>query len=236
VWGKKIERWRKVASAEANGIPVDLVLSLIKQESGGQVGRIAGADCRPGLIPTNAGNMVTAKRALGLMQVVPNTIKAYNKANPSDIATFEQMIGKSNSDARKQVRVGCWVFRKEIHNLNKYDPLEFPAETAPEADTNQMLFAILCYRMGFGATKKRMNEMKAKHYLLDYKVFRREYKDWGKTTEGKWINRPIHYTDTVWTNYKTHKSTSPVKSDDGTNTAIMGGLMLLAVYLWRKFS
>lgn len=215
LWPPRIERFRQMVLWESNGLPTDLILAIIKQESGGTIGRKAGATCRPWEIPTLSGGMITYNRALGLMQVVPRTIAGYNNRHPNSPVYYEQMSGKGLTDARIQIRVGCDVLAKEIRNLHSYDAAAFPGTVPSNTDTNQLLCAILGYRMGFGSLKKKLNKLKDRGLALTYANIKNEFPNWGLNQQtGQWINRPIHYTETIWTAALDHGMTPGVPVDN----------------------
>ncbi len=220
---------------ESSGFDPDLILAIIKQESGGVIGKKAGATTKPWSIPSLYGETIRYNRALGLMQVVPRTISGYNNRHPHAPVYYEQMSGKTETDARIQIRVGCDVLAKEVRNLHYYDPAAFPG-TAD--DTNQLLCAILGYRMGFGALKKKLNLLRERGLALTYENIKREFPNWGlNPNTGLWVNRPIHYTNTVWSAALDHGMTPGSPNDDipvppdlpETQLAGGGGLVALAV-------
>ncbi len=199
-WPPRIERFRLMVLWESQGIDPDLILAIIKQESGGVIGKKAGSTCKPWEIPTLAGGFITYNRALGLMQVVPRTIASYNNRHPDAPVYFEQMSGKTLTDARIQIRVGCNVLVKETHNLHSYDSAAFPGTDPDGADVNQILCAILGYRMGFGALTKKLNQLRGMGLALTYENIKEQFPLWGYNQQfGNWVNRPIHYTETIWT-------------------------------------
>lgn len=198
-WPPRIERLRSIVEWESRGFDPDLILAIIKQESGGIIGR-KGTTVKPWEIPTLASGVITYNRALGLMQVVPRTIASYNNRHPNAPAYFEQMSGETEADARIQVRVGCEILDHEIGSLHKYDSGAFPCTTPHNVNTNQLLCAILAYRMGFGALRKKLNKLKERGLALTYDNIKNEFPKWGLNQEsGQWVNRPIHYTETIWT-------------------------------------
>lgn len=200
IWPPRIERFRQIVLWESNGLPPDLILAIIKQESGGIIGRKAGSTCKAWSIPTLGGGSITYNRALGLMQVVPRTIAGYNRRHPDAPVYYEQMSGTTLTDARIQIRAGCDVLAKEIRNLHAYDSAAFPGTVPSNTDTNQLLCAILGYRMGFGSLTRKLDKLKERGLALTYQNLNREFPNWGLNQEtGKWINRPLHYTKTIWT-------------------------------------
>lgn len=203
LWPPKVERHRERVQWEAKGFDPDLILALIRQESGGVIGKKARSTTREWLIPLLSGGQILYDRALGLMQIVPRTIDSYNEHHP--IVYYEQMSGKTLNDARIQIRVGIGILGSEIKTLNNFFPIEFPGRTPSTIDTNQLLMTLLAYRMGGPALRKKLNNLKDRGLALTYENIVKEFPLWGykppdeETGEpGKWINRPIHYTDTIW--------------------------------------
>lgn len=204
-WAPIVARHRSRVLQESGGFAPDLILAIIKQESGGVIGKKAGATTKPWEIPSSSGGTLTYNRALGLMQVVPRTLASYNNRNPHVPVYFEQMSGKTEGDARIQIRVGCDVLAKEIRNLHSYDPDSFPATRPNNVDTNQLKCAILGYRMGFGNLSNKLKKLRQRGLALTYKNIKREFPHWGlNPNTGIWINRPIHYTEKIWTNALNH--------------------------------
>jgi len=205
-WKPKIERFRQMVLWESNGLDPDLILALIKQESGGVIGKKARSTCRVGPISSIHGGSVIYDRALGLMQIVPGTIASYNGRHPNAPAYFEQMSGKTMTDARVQIRVGCGVLLHELKKLNDFYPGQFPGTTPATANTNQILCMLLAYRRGMGALIKKFKKLKVMGLALTYENIQEQFPLWGYrppnpvTGEpGQWINRVLHYVKTIWT-------------------------------------
>ena len=93
--GPKIERWRALVEKEMSTggypWPSELVLSVMRYESGGQ-----------------AGNVNQKSGASGLLQVMPGTLKHFNQATGNDIP-LSSLRGQSQQDAQAQIHVGMWV-------------------------------------------------------------------------------------------------------------------------------
>lgn len=239
MWPKRVERFRTLVTTESQGINPDLILSIIKQESAGVIGRKAGSTCRSHEIPTLDGGTIMYNRALGLMQVVPGTIAGYNKRNPHQIAYFEQMSGKNWEDARVQIRVGCDVLANEYRKLHANYPKAFPAEDPSTTNTNQLLCALLAYRRGFGALTNKFAILQNRDLSLTYENIKNEFPLWGyNTNTGEWINRVIHYVDTVWENALNSGmdpagtwNQPPTAPTQPTTTSASGGEILFFVLL-----
>lgn len=198
-WNPQIERWRQFVQWECKDIQPDLMLAIIRQESGGIPGLVATAFCKPGPIPKEQGGFIIFDHALGLMQIVPLTIASYNERHPSDIVYFEDMKGQDERAARLQIRVGCAVYASAVRNLYLYDPQTFPGESPGSANADQLILALVGYRMGTNALRKKLDGLKAQGKPLSYESLQNTFPGWGGE-----INRVYHYTSTVWDNAVNH--------------------------------
>lgn len=96
-----VERWRAAAQAELSRqrlpLPTELVLAVIKKESGGDQSAISSVG------------------AMGLMQVMPNTLRWYNdsKGTKYTDAQFKQ-------SAALQIKVGIWVLKGFWQSAYRY--------------------------------------------------------------------------------------------------------------------
>jgi hypothetical protein len=54
--------------------------------------------------------------------------------------------------------------------------------------------------MGFGALSKKLNKLASMSLALTYENIKTHFPLWGYNQQsGNWVNRPIHYTETIWT-------------------------------------
>ena len=115
MWSNKIESLRDFVVCECRDIPPDLVLAIIRHESGGIIGvRGKGKIRSPGILRDVNGNAHKIDVALGLMQCIPAVINGYNSGAPAaETATLEDMTGNDDRAARLQIRIGC--------NLNNFN-------------------------------------------------------------------------------------------------------------------
>jgi len=94
-FASQVERWRSIAADELNKarvpLPVELVLSLIRVESGGA----------PGATNPKSG-------ASGLLQVMPKTLDWYREQTGDQISP-DELRSSTIDAARKQIRAGIWV-------------------------------------------------------------------------------------------------------------------------------
>ena len=246
-WPTQIERWRQFVSWECKDLAPDLILAIIRQESGGSPGLIATASCKPWPIPSVSGGMVTFNHAMGLMQVVPRTLASYNDRHPGEIVYFEEMKGTGERAARLQIRVGCAVYASAIRNLHLYDPQTFKGATPATADPNQLMLAIVGYRMGSGALRKKLNKLRELGKPLTFEALAATFPNWGMGAEGQWINRPIHYTQTVWNSAINHgfnpgepappwtpgPPTTEIAGIGGEAFGILAALAIIAFKIWK---
>ncbi len=200
-WSVKIGQWRRVVASEARDIPHDLILAIIAHESGGKAGIPSKATTKAHDIPLRGGGVVNYNHALGLMQVIPGTLAAYNKNNPT--VFFEDMAGQDEQAARAQVRVGSSVYANAIRALYRYDPRTFPGGTPGKAPPDQLMLALTAYAFGFGRLRKKLDALKARGEPLTFNALAANFPDWGKVGD-KWLSRPIKYARWVWTNAKKH--------------------------------
>ena len=244
-WPHQIERWRQFVQWECKDVSPDLVLAIIKHESGGIPGLVAGASCKPHALPLAGGGSITFNHALGLMQVIPGTIASYNASHPSDIVYYEDMKGQDERSARLQIRVGCAVYAKGVNNLYHYDSQEFPAASPGTASPNQLILALVAYRMGSGAVRNKLNKLRAMGKPLTFEALAATFPNWGQNQQGQWINRPIYYTQTVWDNAINHGmipgEPPPPWTPGPPDAEIAGGkngtmliVVALAVFLYKS--
>lgn len=137
---KLAESWRPVVVEEMNRagvpLPVDLVLTLLDLESGG----VAGA------VNPKSG-------ASGLMQVMPGTLKDYNKKHAVAVSLAE-LRGKSPAAGRLQIRVGVWVLSMFWRGAYRY--ILKRSDNVPTDDLARI--ADLYYVAGPGATRRRLDK------------------------------------------------------------------------------
>jgi hypothetical protein len=203
-WPKHIEQYREYSSWECKDLPVDLVLAVIEHESGGIAGDQAKVKCKAAILPTVGGGKINVNRALGLMQVIPPNIAAWNEQGGEQVF-FEDMTGSDERAIRLQIRLGCWILASSFRGLNKFFPAVFPTASGGEADPNQVQCALVGYAVGVGALREKFDALKAEGKPLTYAQLRVSFPNWGKSKKtGKWINRPLHYAEVVWNEYAKH--------------------------------
>lgn len=141
---KSVERWRSIAQSElarsGSPLPVNLILSVIHVESRGF----------PGHTNPKSG-------ASGLMQVMPGTLKGYNKATGDNI-TLDQL--RSPDYPTEQIRAGTWVVNTYWRSAFKY--LNSRLTDVPVQELGKV--ADLFYVAGPGAAKKRLDKVPIPFY------------------------------------------------------------------------
>lgn len=154
---EKVKQWEPIVSEElsARGVPLpnDLILRLIQKESGGKAGvvRKGGSDS-------------------GLMQVLPNTLKDFNKRNGTNY-TIEDLRGKDDASARIQIRVGIGVishyWRRAYRYMNDRGVQDINIDDLAH-------IADLFYRAGPGATMKQLDKLSS----LTWPTIDAAFPDW----------------------------------------------------------
>jgi len=210
-WPPKIERLQNAVRWECKDIPPDLVLAIIKHESGGTIGRPGGVKTKCGNVPTVNGGLKKVCRAYGLMQVIPSTVNYYNsqQSDPNDRATFEDISGKDERAARMQIKLGCFYLAFANHFLNKTYPVDFPAVSLSTAKPDQVKAVLAAYAVGHGAIQKKLNALQEQNRKLTFSNLEKYFPDWGKNKSGEWINRPLHYARVVNKWYQADHTQSP---------------------------
>jgi len=214
-WPSNIERWRQFANWESKDIPTDLVLSIINNESGGQAGIKSTVNTKAADLPTDSGGSITVNNAMGLMQVIPPNVAAWNQ-NKTPTVTYEDMTGHDERAVRLQIKLGSSIFASSVYQLHKFDPVEFPGSSPGGATPEQLKLALVAYAIGAGKKGgdrglipklERLREMKRPLTLEALKV---NFPKWGYSeSKQKWINRPTHAATKVWTNYKRYGVGAP---------------------------
>lgn len=137
---QSVLQWGPVVDAELirSGVPLprDLVLAVIRVESGGVV-----------------GNVNPKSGASGLMQVMPGTLDHYNKLNP--MISLATLRSKLPQHAVEQIRVGLWVLSTYWKSAYKY--LSNRMVNVPIDELARI--ADLFYVAGPGATRKRLDKL-----------------------------------------------------------------------------
>ena len=205
-WNNCVESLRKVVNWECKDIPSDLVLAIINNESGGQIGIKAKVKCKAGDMYDASGKRHSINRAMGLMQAIPATVQFYNDSAPAgEKALLEDMTGTDERAARLQVRVGCKFLAFVNHYLHTRMPKAAPAAHLSDASPDQIKLVLTGYAVGHGATRKKLMAVKEQGYPPTFDSIKRNFPEWGKRN-GKWFNRPIFYAEKVFAKYSENKA------------------------------
>jgi hypothetical protein len=190
------------------------MLAIIEHESNGTIGRAGERGTKCAMVPTAEGGELQVCQAYGLTQLHPRTVVSWNQVREPTVY-WEDISGKDERAARLQVRLGAWYFAHSVKALNQYDPQSFPEKSAAKADSNQLKLALMAYARGWGALNEKLDELrKAGKPLTAYQIAQ-SFPNWGRRKDGTWINRPVHYAETVWGRYEENQTASPPTSSGG---------------------
>ncbi len=152
-----VERWRVLAGEESQGLPVDLVLAIVKKESFGQPGLVSH-DPVPSSYTSSEMNACglpyeLRNHDLGLMQIGPSTWRGFvdrtgSKITPCDLAA------KTLEGARLQLRAGCSILRDRLELVRTLEPSSFPWPAGPLTD-DHVLLGRLAYAFGWDGLQHR---------------------------------------------------------------------------------
>jgi len=218
-WPPHIERWRQYAQWECKDIPVDLVLAIIAHESGGRAGTEAERPCKPDTLPTDGGGQIVVNHAMGLMQVIPSNVTAWNQ-NKKPVITYQDMTGKDERAVRLQIRIGCSIFASYVHKLHQFDPVVFPGTSPGTAHENQLSLALVAYAIGPGKPGgkrgliPKLEQLKANNKPMNLTALSKAFPKWGYSEQSqRWTNRPVQYGHSVWAKYnKVDKHAATIKT------------------------
>jgi len=166
VFPPSVERWRVLAGEECQGLPVDLVLAIVKKESSGQPGLVSH-DPVPSSYTSSEMNACglpyeLRNRDLGMMQIGPSTWRGFvdrtgSKITPCDLAS------RTAAGARLQLRAGCSILRARLELVRTLEPSSFPWPAGPLTD-DHVLLGRLAYAFGWGGLLARWNAAIAAGY------------------------------------------------------------------------
>lgn len=242
-WPPKIEKLRKYVVWECKDIPPDLVLAIIKHESGGTPGRRGTVHTKNGTLVDVCGNEQIWNIALGLMQTIPGTIESFNSnKSGAGFATVEDVTGNDERAIRMQIRIGCAYLATANHILHNAFPDTCPASSLSEASDDQIKLVLTGYAVGAGRTMKKMKQAKQEGYSPTFANIKKLFPKWGQNAEGKWINRPLKFAQDVMPNYKANRGGSftgtragdliaRAKNCVSSPAGSAGGMIALAVLL-----
>jgi soluble lytic murein transglycosylase-like protein len=180
-----------IVSAESDGLPPDLVMSVIKHESGGITGRESGlrtADATPFI--RRDGSTITPRRAYGLMQCIGAVVADYNRSNDGTVY-YEEISGTTEQDAIKQVRVGVWLLNKYRGRL----AARYPQFTDMDSETIRMI--LLAYARGYGGLTRKLDTLKQEGKPLTFDALKVRFPDWGGGVEFPFRGVEKKYSDYI---------------------------------------
>lgn len=190
VFPSRVERFRGVVAEEvaaaSSPVPVNIALAVIEHESGGRIGVQAYAKAGDG------------SYARGLMQCIKAVTDSYNTAHGTSIHHDSVMGGEHWSDARLQVRVGLWLLGRKWKQVAEW--LQARGVSPELADWARI--ADTAYAMGWGASKKKLEQLEAEGRPLTFDELAEAFPKWGYSeSKAKWINRPILHAEKIWARY-----------------------------------
>lgn len=211
---KQSERFRDLTSEiiRRNNykIKTNFILSLINHESGGIIGRPAG-------VPAASGG-----RALGLGQVTWPVIVDFNRANKCNFKHAEDMGGRSNESARRQILVTCWLVNAKRKQVRSW--LSTRSNSVSERDV--ILLSDTAYAVGWGATRSKLRILKNEKKPLTFDSLAVRFPRWAQPA-----NNPIRHARNVlsmsnsWINDSTIEQITVKKNNDNravTSTGVDG--------------
>lgn len=208
-WPAKIEKLRKYVQWECKDVPPDLILAIIKHESGGTPGILARVKCKCGMMPSLKNGSIKVCNAMGLMQVIPSTVDFYNQANDErDIATYEDMTGTDERAIRLQIRTGCKFLAFVNHYLHRHFPQALPESSLANATDDQIQLVLTGYAVGHGAAAKKLKQLIDQGKTPSFANIKKNFPTWGQNKEGKWINRPLKYANDTISMFRANRSGS----------------------------
>lgn len=208
-WKQAVERWRDTVRSELSRInsplPENLVLAVIHVESRGY-----------------PGNANAKSGASGLMQVMPGTLKWYNRQTDSKIS-LDQL--RSTQFPVEQIRVGIWVMGQFWRSAHKY--LSARLTDIPVDELGKI--ADLFYVAGPAAAKKRLDKLD----IPFFSYAENAYPKWNALPHPRnvWAILP---NDTLWDTERISNwlksSVSRIKTTSGNAILILAAMA--AAYWW----
>lgn len=206
-------RWEPIAQAELDRhkcpLPVDLVLALIDRESSGI----------PGLVNAQSG-------AMGLGQVMPVVVRDYNAVTGDNIS-HEDLKGKSDADAEKQIRIAVWVLLRFWRSAHRYlirrNPNHNPDDLARIAD--------LFYVAGPGATQRKLNTLENP----TWQAIEDRFPEWNALPHPRFVFSRTNTARWPWTAIYQWLGSTPTKYHPPGRGPIDGLILasiLIAIALW----
>ena len=187
---KNVDRWLPIVNEVRGKIPAKLILAIIKNESGGRPGIIAGVKTKYAKsLNKRDGSKILVNKALGLMQVIPTNISHYNK-NVSPV-TYDDMTGNTNADAKKQIALGTYILKNNFTWLHKLNPTIFPFPIG-NLTSNQLSFGLAAYAYGNKRVLDKINELRKLKMAIRWENLVKKWPNWGRPA-----NNPIYYVSKI---------------------------------------
>lgn len=181
-----VERWRHLVELES-GLPVNVVLAVIKKESSGIAGEIAKKKTKYCVdLPLRFGGTRRSCHALGLMQVIPKNVEHWNKTHKTIF--YEDMTGTSSAAAKIQIRIGSSILRGNLTALHTWYPVLFPWPEWELTD-DQMMIGLMGYLWGMPRVFPFLKELRSQFVPITFDELARQWPQMGEP--GK--NRPLKY-------------------------------------------
>lgn len=231
-WHENVERWRQYVEYEARDVPAGLVLAIIEGESAGIPGAKGFKPLVGARLPKDDGTTAEVFTPLGLMQIAPVTVAAYNAANTPPV-TIDDLTGTDQRAARQQIRVGCWVFASEVNRLHRWDKDAFPGASPGSATADQIKIALAMYGAGSGPVIDALDALRQKKRPLTFdELFR--------APQNPRAGGGAAYAAKRWASFSEHEADAAARIErknaekkDGLGFGFIG--IILAYFAWRYF-
>jgi hypothetical protein len=215
----KVLRWEKLALQELTRgnypLPVELVLALIWVESRGETG---------------AKNQTSG--ASGLMQVMPDTLKDYNKAHKIKIS-LDELRSTNDRDAEAQIKTGLWCYGQFLKSAYRWI---IEKEPRPEL-ADLIKIADLFYVAGPGRIRQKFGKVSPRNFgafvasAPDWKHFKHPLNVWKLTAID---NDPVWDVPGIesWVKGKTGPSKEVLPPKIAARDGFLLALSILSLASW----
>lgn len=202
-------------AAQSVPLPRELILEVIRVESGGK-----------------AGAVNPSSGASGLMQVMPITLEDFNQRHGTNY-TLAEMRSGDEAAARKQIRVGLSTLARYWKRAYSY--LKSRLGTVPVDELARI--ADLAYAAGWGAVKKKLEKLEDPTWAalqIAYPTWNAlphpekvlaDPKPWDLSAISKWLESDVSFSPSP---------VPPKKIADPRVGVALGILLLIAVYWAMK--
>lgn len=170
-----VKRWRPMVSAElarqSVPLPTELILAVLQRESNGV----------PGTVNQKSG-------ASGLLQVMPGTLKDFNKREKKKY-TLSDMRSSDLSSAQKQIEVGISTLASFWRSAYRYLSDRLPNVPIDELSRIADLF----YAAGPGAVQKRLDPISP-----TWNAVQAHYPNWNALPHPRHVFELVDSENTQW--------------------------------------